>query len=64
MIISSDKSNSKIPLMHEYGTPSGVRRSSGLQLLPRPTGAIAPDHPPKQMQAWVNQFFFYKLWWN
>lgn len=62
MIISSDKSNSKIPLMHEYGTPSGVRRSSGLQLLPRPTGAIAPDHPPKQMQAWVNKFFFELLW--
>lgn len=55
MILSSDKSAQKIPLMHESRTPSGLRRATGLQILsPRPHGAIAPDHPPKQMQAWVS----------
>lgn len=34
---------------------SGGSRRNGLQmLLPRQQGAIAPDHPPKQMHAWVS----------
>lgn len=35
--------------MHE----SRAQRSVGLSLLTRQTGSIAPDHPPKQMHAWV-----------
>lgn len=49
MILSADKASSKIPLMHE----SRAQRSVGLSLLTRQTGSIAPDHPPKQMHAWV-----------
>lgn len=44
--------------MHEPRTPSGPRRlpASIQQLLPaRPSAAIAPDHPPKQIQAWVRK---------
>lgn len=44
--------------MHEARTPSGPRRSAGIPLLQRQTGAIAPDHPPKQMQAWVRGVFY------
>lgn len=39
--------------MHEVRTPSGPRRSAVIPLLPRQTGSIAPDHPPKHSQAWV-----------
>lgn len=53
LVLSSDKASSKIPLMREARTPSGQRRTVGIPLLPRQTGAIAPDHPPKQMHAWV-----------
>lgn len=57
LILSSDKASSKIPLMHEVrNTPSGPRRTAAA-LLPRQTGAIAPDHPPKQLQAWVSSIF-------
>lgn len=57
LILSSDKASSKIPLMHEVrNTPSGPRRTAAA-LLPRQTGAIAPDHPPKQLQAWVRLLF-------
>lgn len=52
LVLSSDKASSKIPLMREARTPSGPRRSAGIPLL-RQTGAIAPDHPPKQLHAWV-----------
>lgn len=42
--------------MHEVRTPSGPRRTAVLPLLlPRQTGSIAPDHPPKQLQAWVSE---------
>lgn len=58
LVLSSDKASSKIPLMHEARTPSGARRSAGIPLLQRQTGAIAPDHPPKQMQAWVRGVFY------
>lgn len=55
LILSSDKASSKIPLMHEVrNTPSGPRRTAAA-LLPRQTGSIAPDHPPKQLQAWVSR---------
>lgn len=49
--------------MHEPRTPSGPRRSSGIQLMPRPSGSIAPDLPPKQIQAWVitDILFIYKI---
>lgn len=43
--------------MNENRTPSGPRRSNGMQLLTRATGSIAPDHPPKHMHAWVNNFY-------
>lgn len=48
VLSSGDKGSTKIPLMND--------RTSGLQhLLPRSTsGAVAPDHPPKQLQAWVS----------
>lgn len=36
--------------MHE----SRVQRTVGLSLLSRQTGSIAPDHPPKQLHAWVS----------
>lgn len=64
LILSSDKASSKIPLMHETRTPSGVRRTVGLPLLPRQMGSIAPDHPPKQLHAWVSFFlsiFYFAL---
>lgn len=54
LILCSDKASSKIPLMHEARTPSGVRRTGGIPLLSRPLGSIAPDHPPKQTHAWVS----------
>lgn len=54
LILSSDKASSKIPLMHESRTPSGVRRAVGIPLLSRQPGSIAPDHPPKQAHAWVS----------
>lgn len=54
--------------MHEPRTPAGLRRPGslvagaggggiigGIPLLPRSSGSIAPDHPPKQMQAWVSE---------
>ncbi|XP_037916745.1 repressor of filamentous growth 1-like isoform X2 [Hermetia illucens] len=49
VLSSGDKGSTKIPLMND--------RTSGLQhLLPRSTsGAVAPDHPPKQLQAWNTQ---------
>lgn len=56
LVLSNDKGSTKIPLMHEARpSSSGMRRGNGIQhLLPRPHGAIAPDHPPKQMHAWVS----------
>lgn len=45
--------------MHETRTPSGLRRATGLQLLSRPHGSVAPDHPPKQMQAWVRLISYF-----
>lgn len=54
LILSSDKASSKIPLMHESRTPSGVRRTVGIPLLSRQPASIAPDHPPKQLHAWVS----------
>lgn len=54
LILSSDKASSKIPLMHESRTPSGVRRTVGIPLLSRQPASIAPDHPPKQAHAWVS----------
>lgn len=47
--------------MHENRTPSGPRRSNGMQLLNRQTGSIAPDHPPKHMHAWVIILFVFRL---
>lgn len=57
LILSADKASSKIPLMHE----SRVQRSVGLSLLSRQTGAIAPDHPPKQLHAWVCLYGFFQI---
>lgn len=54
LILSSDKASSKIPLMHESRTPSGIRRTGGIPLLSRQPASIAPDHPPKQAHAWVS----------
>lgn len=54
LILSSDKASSKIPLMHESRTPSGIRRAGGIPLLSRQPASIAPDHPPKQSHAWVS----------
>lgn len=52
-MLSTDKGLTKVPLMHEpRGNPVN-RISNGIQLLPKQTGSIAPDHPPKQTQAWV-----------
>lgn len=61
LVLSNDKGSTKIPLMHESRpSSSGMRRGNGIQhLLPRPHGAIAPDHPPKQMHAWVSIFRSY-----
>lgn len=57
LILSSDKASSKIPLMHESRTPSGIRRAGGIPLLSRQPASIAPDHPPKQAHAWVSLNF-------
>lgn len=47
--------------MHEPRGNPGNRISNGIQLLPKQTGSIAPDHPPKQTQAWVRlQFILHK----
>lgn len=54
--ISGKGASSKIPLIaNQPRTPSGPRRTAGISLLPRTSGAIAPDHPAKQMQAWVSK---------
>lgn len=52
--MSNDKGSTKIPLMNDSRHSPGIRRGNGLHLLPRQHGAIAPDHPPKQIHAWVS----------
>lgn len=59
--MSIDKGLTKVPLMHEPRGIPGSRISNGIQLLPKQTGSIAPDHPPKQTQAWVRFHFFLHL---
>lgn len=56
LVLSAEKASTKIPLMHEPRTPAGPSRrtAAGIPLLPRSTGAIAPDHPLKMQQAWVS----------
>lgn len=39
--------------MQEPRNSTGPRRAAGVLLAQRPPGSIAPDHPPKQNQAWV-----------
>ncbi|KAG4068907.1 hypothetical protein HA402_005055 [Bradysia odoriphaga] len=55
LVLSIDKGLTKVPLMHEPRGNHGTRITNGIQLLPKQTGAIAPDHPPKQTQAWNTQ---------
>lgn len=61
LVLSIDKGLTKVPLMHEPRGNHGNRITNGIQLLPKQTGAIAPDHPPKQTQAWVRLRKFYFL---
>lgn len=58
LVLSAEKGSTKIPLMHEPRTVAGQPRRTvaGLPLLPRSSGSIAPDHPPKQIQAWVRAY--------
>ncbi|KAJ6626110.1 hypothetical protein Bhyg_17007, partial [Pseudolycoriella hygida] len=51
LVLSIDKGLTKVPLMHEPRGNPGSRLSNGIHLLPKQSGAIAPDHPPKQTQA-------------
>lgn len=54
LVLSIDKGLTKVPLMHEPRGNPGNRITNGIQLLPKQTGSIAPDHPPKHTQAWVS----------
>jgi hypothetical protein len=57
LILSTDKSASKIPIMYDTRSPPGPRRSAAIPLLQRSSVAVAPDHPPKQIEAWVSFLF-------
>lgn len=59
LVLSIDKGLTKVPLMHEPRGNPGSRLTNGIQLLPKQTGSIAPDHPPKQTQAWVRIRFYF-----
>lgn len=61
LVLSIDKGLTKVPLMHEPRGNPGNRISNGIQLLPKQTGSIAPDHPPKQTQAWVRLQYYSTL---